>query len=666
MDRTIYQDGVEVQEDDLNNTEATKADAIKVRMELLQHGSWNMLVTERDAIGNGHVDIGWGKGYCANGEQIISYFGEQNVALVTSDYNFVILVYVETESRPFPHEQSDNEYNTRVTEGYSVEVLQESAYNALSQEDKDNRIVVGIVKKESGSLVIQTSRDFNHFPVGETELDINGMKTGMYSIYTPAGEASFDYQAVTRSIRYKAPGDSWGAWVTLNANFLEEENYKLFSGNVAHWVWIEVIYPIIPNVEVQTTITIRDLYEPEISPENETPTGSAVDALHRGMHLLAEDPMHGPAPDNPHGIPSGGLTGGLQGDVVLHQDLMHCNGIIDVGWFLNQKNPIQEWNKWNWNDGIFVGDMVVDSNGDLTVRGRGEGRWVIVFDSGKDDTVWQRISMEAELSSAEEAEIGVRVCAATTEQKALSKWWSCDLSFMFPDEVSADLTWDNVVGRWLFLDVWMSKGRSITWLKAEYDKGEQSQVLKPICDEASKKITILELGEAHYVIKGIVFEEVDETFPWEYTFPTIGVFYVVLGGDKKFHIFENSYDTENYIPIAKVSYGASEPILWVKYTDTSQYVINVSTAQGSSPASVTFSVLNAGAGSMQYWISNDSAWISCTPISGTQEGSPEDTITVTFSTDTMNPGTYLGEIHVEAGLNDLGTPQTIQVNLTIT
>ena len=292
----------------------------------------------------------------------------------------------------------------------------------------------------------------------------------------------------------------------------------------------------------------------------------------------------------------------------------------------------------------------------------------MIFDSGKDNTIWQRISMDAVLSNAAEAEIGFRVCAASTYQSAFNKWWSCALSFNFPDEVSADLTWDNVVGRWLFLDVWMVKGQKISWIKAEYDKPEQSIALKPICDTENKKLTILPLGDdAHYVIKGVVFDEVLETFPWEHTFTSYGIYYVVLGGDKKFHIFENGYDAENYLPIVKVDFESSVPIMWVVYNIFSQLTIAVTATEGNSPGDVTFTVLNAGDGEMGYSVNVDSAWLTCSPTSGIQEGTPADTITVSFATDYIPVGTYTALIHIETGqLNVLNAPTSIEVQLTIT
>ena len=60
MKKTLYHDGIEIHGDDLNNTEATKIEALKDRREFVKAGTIDLLVTA--GVGN-TVDISEGVGY---------------------------------------------------------------------------------------------------------------------------------------------------------------------------------------------------------------------------------------------------------------------------------------------------------------------------------------------------------------------------------------------------------------------------------------------------------------------------------------------------------------------------------------------------------------------------------------------------------------------------
>ena len=529
MKRTKYQDGLEVDAGDLNNTESTKIEEIKYRREFVQSGAVGLLVTQ----GAGStVDIGIGVGFCANGERIEVSSVVSGVSITPSQYNYITIIYREYETEPKPHEGTGVSYYTRVIDTpYAVEVLSESAYNNLSQENRDNRVLCGIYYD---STHIQTSRDLSATPTS-TPLDINGVWVGKYSNNTLYGKGTFQYDWNNKRMRYAAPGDSWGNWVTFVSNWLDTDTYKLESDDTDYWVWVEVLYPILSVEDMLIEVDIRDLYKPEIVADMElgyeTPTGGSEDKLHRNMLVFEDDPESGPLENNPHGVHSRDLTG-YQGDITRHQDVMHCNGLISRDWFLT----------------------------------------------------------------------GV------------------------------------------------------------------SNSLKPTCDEENKQVTIEQLGTNNYFhINGIIFDEIDETFPWTYTF-SIGLWYVCLGGDRKLHVFENSYDTVNYIPIVRVSYGFSEPVLYVVYEPApNPNVITVTVAEGGSPADEEFTILNAGAQTLRYNIVTDSGWVSCSPSSGAQRGLPADTITVSFSTDSMVIGTYSALIWITTDDPDvIASPQSVLVDLTVT
>ncbi|NLE59220.1 MAG: hypothetical protein GX616_12725 [Planctomycetes bacterium] len=85
--------------------------------------------------------------------------------------------------------------------------------------------------------------------------------------------------------------------------------------------------------------------------------------------------------------------------------------------------------------------------------------------------------------------------------------------------------------------------------------------------------------------------------------------------------------------------------------------------QGSNAASQTFAVQNTGTGTLSYSISDDAAWLSCSPSSGTSTGEA-DTITVTYATSGLTAGTYYASISVsDSGATN--SPQTVDVTLTV-
>ncbi len=75
--------------------------------------------------------------------------------------------------------------------------------------------------------------------------------------------------------------------------------------------------------------------------------------------------------------------------------------------------------------------------------------------------------------------------------------------------------------------------------------------------------------------------------------------------------------------------------------------LSVTTAVGTNPAAQSFTVRNAGAGNLSYSISDDASWITVSPTSGDSTGEA-DTIQVTFSTTSLQSGSYTGRITVSA------------------
>jgi Bacterial Ig domain/Malectin domain/Viral BACON domain len=84
----------------------------------------------------------------------------------------------------------------------------------------------------------------------------------------------------------------------------------------------------------------------------------------------------------------------------------------------------------------------------------------------------------------------------------------------------------------------------------------------------------------------------------------------------------------------------------------------------SDAAAQSFMLWNSGGGTLSYSISDDAAWLSCSPATGTSTGE-KDTVTVSYSTSSLAVGTYTATITITApGASN--TPQTVPVTLIVT
>jgi len=74
----------------------------------------------------------------------------------------------------------------------------------------------------------------------------------------------------------------------------------------------------------------------------------------------------------------------------------------------------------------------------------------------------------------------------------------------------------------------------------------------------------------------------------------------------------------------------------------------------------TFSVSNSGYGTLNWWVSDDAAWLNCTPSSGSDSG----TVTVSVNTTGLTSGVYTGTVTV-TDANASNSPQTVTVTVTV-
>jgi uncharacterized protein (TIGR01370 family) len=81
---------------------------------------------------------------------------------------------------------------------------------------------------------------------------------------------------------------------------------------------------------------------------------------------------------------------------------------------------------------------------------------------------------------------------------------------------------------------------------------------------------------------------------------------------------------------------------------------------GTTPASQTVTVHNSGEGTLNWSVSDDVAWLTCTPASGTDD----ETITVSADVSFLYAGTHTAEITI-SDANASNSPQTVDVTFSI-
>lgn len=91
-------------------------------------------------------------------------------------------------------------------------------------------------------------------------------------------------------------------------------------------------------------------------------------------------------------------------------------------------------------------------------------------------------------------------------------------------------------------------------------------------------------------------------------------------------------------------------------------VIATSAVQGTNPAARSFTIRNTGGGTLSWFVSEGLGWLSASPTSGSAT-TEADTVTVSFDTTGLAPGTHNGTITV--GATGLAS-KTITVRLSLT
>lgn len=93
--------------------------------------------------------------------------------------------------------------------------------------------------------------------------------------------------------------------------------------------------------------------------------------------------------------------------------------------------------------------------------------------------------------------------------------------------------------------------------------------------------------------------------------------------------------------------------------------IPVSLLEGSSPVTRTLTVTNQGGGTLNWTATDNGAWLSLSPTSGSLGPGQSQPITVTVTGLDLNPGVHQAPITVSAP-EALNSPQTVAVTLQVT
>ncbi len=96
----------------------------------------------------------------------------------------------------------------------------------------------------------------------------------------------------------------------------------------------------------------------------------------------------------------------------------------------------------------------------------------------------------------------------------------------------------------------------------------------------------------------------------------------------------------------------------------SQWNLNSSCFTGENASPDNFTISNSGGGVLNYTITTDENWLSCSPTNGSLSSGNSDTITVNYSTTNLNEGNYTGHITISSP-NASNSPRVITVNLKV-
>jgi PKD repeat protein len=88
-----------------------------------------------------------------------------------------------------------------------------------------------------------------------------------------------------------------------------------------------------------------------------------------------------------------------------------------------------------------------------------------------------------------------------------------------------------------------------------------------------------------------------------------------------------------------------------------------SCSEGANAPQQHFTVKNGGMGTLNYFVTDNASWLSCSPLTGSSTGE-EDVLTLSYGTARMAPGTYFAKVTITAS-GAANSPQYVNIALTI-
>lgn len=327
MDRSLYPEGVEVHQRHLANTESTKATALKnVLLDAISGGVASGLAVTINTPNTTRIDVAVGTGYAVNGEPLALSIAQLNVSL--ADYtlnalNYVLLMYDEVASWPESHKTDGTTRNTRAVVTPRLTVLTAAQYAALPATDAiltnnsaDRALLLAIVTANGAGVPLSTGSVqgptvFNSILQSSQPVAITGLSIISVDVATPIGIGTIAFTTSGSLLKWKSPGDTYGA----NVAALATGNYTLVSTS-GRSIVVAVQFAQLPTSDKTDNISIANLY------------GQTV------TRLTSEDVQHRsfigsgiPTAKNPHGLTVLDLDPTSGSSTEAHQDEMHSNGI---------------------------------------------------------------------------------------------------------------------------------------------------------------------------------------------------------------------------------------------------------------------------------------------------------------------------------------------------
>lgn len=124
MERTVYQDGVLVDQSDLRNTEDTKSAEIRLTRTSISH--FGVIEGLSTSVTGATISVSAGKGMCASGEIVTLTAPLTNISgasMADGVSTFLGLRVSDVTSNPKPHENGTQVFDTRANNGVSAELF---------------------------------------------------------------------------------------------------------------------------------------------------------------------------------------------------------------------------------------------------------------------------------------------------------------------------------------------------------------------------------------------------------------------------------------------------------------------------------------------------------------------------------------------------------------